>query len=748
MTARAEWVARTEPRDIAHWGSLPVMLGSITRAGVPIAPSFVISAAAVQEMLLEPKVKSAAEKIANEHDYKSPQHFAGVAKDLQKLIGSLNFSSTLAKEVQFLLTGMHEVTMLDAKKGMRLLARYCTVTGTEIVPSHTASVSNLRDLEKLVRELLLPLFELKALHHRITERHALLPEPGSILIEFAEPAHASGSAQCFDPIELDGNTIYIAAHFHESAAHGHDEHQDIYRFDRATLLPLTATQGSHRWRQTHEGTHHPAARTTAHHSDVLSDSERLTLARLTSQAQQALEQPTSFTWALAHRQFFITGASVMSEEQSTSAAPKNAQVPLAIGLTANLGLVTGRAVVLNGKHDWSQLRRGDVAVLRHLGVADKKHLYDVAGIVVATGQRVGPESSIAQQLGVPAVVGAHAATSMITTGQLVTLDATHGTVYAGTVQAPQPFIPQAPVTGTQVSLLLSDPLSVSRELLTEVDGVALIRGEFLLELAGTHPDDLVKKGRLPEYEAILSDVVGRIAELAFPKSVVYQFHDIHGSGVLHVLRAPDRHEPNPRLGMRGTRRLLHESDLFVAELRVLASLRARGLTNLEAMLPMVRSVTEYDEAWRAIETYWPRHETMPPLWVRCETPALAIVAEDLAARQPHGVCFDVPALAQLITGTDADNYQISHLLDQADQAVLDALSYAIGTLNAAAIHTSILAEGEDLRPEVIATAVRSGVSEVAVHRSDIAPVRRMIASIEQLLVVEHARSASVPSDSH
>ncbi len=741
MIARAEWIAGTEPSAAAHWGSLPVMLGALSRAGVPVAPSFVISAGAIQEMLLEPKLRNEAERIANDHDYKSPQHFAGVAKDLQKLIGKLSFPSKLSAELTFILTTLHEVTMLDAKKGIRVTARYCTASGSTVAPAHTGVVHNMRDLEKLVRELLLPLFELQTLHKRITERNSLLPEAGSVLIEYAEPAHASGVAQCFDPIELDGKTIYLTAHFHESAGSKHHTEQDIYRFDRATMLPLTLAHGTHRWRQTIEGTHHSAKRAEAHHAGVLSEAEQVQLARLTRQAQQAIEEPMSFTWVLAHRQFFITGAEPIQDTAPMQTVPSS-HVPLAVGLTANLGKVTGRATVITKKSDWSRIKPGDIVVLRHLAAADKKLLFDAAALIVETGTSVGGESQIAQQLGIPAIVGAHAATSMIGEGQLITVDATHGAIYAGTVTDPTPFVSHAPITGTQVSLLLSDPLSVNHDVLTEVDGVALIRGEFLLELAATHPDDLIKKGRLAEYEAILSDVVGRIAELAFPKAVVYQFHDIHSTGVLHMMKAPDRHEPNPRLGMRGTRRLLHESDLFVAELRVLAALRARGLTNLETMLPMVRSVSEYDEACRAIQQYWPQHEAMPPLWLRCETPALAIVAEDLATRQPHGVCFDVPALAQLITGTDAENYQVAHYLNQADQAVLDALGYAISTLNASGVHTSILAEGEELRPEVIATAIRAGVSEVAVHRADVEPVRRMIASIEQLIVVEHARSAS------
>jgi phosphoenolpyruvate synthase/pyruvate phosphate dikinase len=125
------------------------------------------------------------------------------------------------------------------------------------------------------------------------------------------------------------------------------------------------------------------------------------------------------------------------------------------------------------------------------------------------------------------------------------------------------------------------------------------------------------------------------------------------------------------------------------------------------------------------------------LWVKCETPGMLILMDELCQLDIAGVCFDVPALTQLIQGIDRENAQVAHHLDTTDHAVEQALFYAIRTCRAAGIPTMLVAEMDELRPEVIQSAVQAGVTGISVVPSFIPEMKAFLASVEQRMVLDH-----------
>src|SRR4029078_5982520 len=80
------------------------------------------------------------------------------------------------------------------------------------------------------------------------------------------------------------------------------------------------------------------------------------------------------------------------------------------------------------------------------------------------------------------------ATSKLRDGELVTVDATHGTVVSGaaaSTPAPAPAAttgsaPVRPTTATKLLVNLSEPSQVERAAALDVDGVGLLRAELMV----------------------------------------------------------------------------------------------------------------------------------------------------------------------------------------------------------------------------------------------------------------------------
>jgi pyruvate,water dikinase len=98
------------------------------------------------------------------------------------------------------------------------------------------------------------------------------------------------------------------------------------------------------------------------------------------------------------------------------------------GLGVSSGTVTGRARVILDPNDPIDLEPDEVLIARETDPAWTPLFLGAAGVIVEYGAIMSHAAIVARELGIPAVVGVDRATSEISTGTLVTIDGTTGTV--------------------------------------------------------------------------------------------------------------------------------------------------------------------------------------------------------------------------------------------------------------------------------------------------------------------------------
>jgi phosphocarrier protein FPr len=249
-------------------------------------------------------------------------------------------------------------------------------------------------------------------------------------------------------------------------------------------------------------------------------------------------------------------------------------------------------------------------------------------------------------------------------------------------------------------------------------GVGLFRTELLFMERKVLPSE-------DEQAAIYTELAWAFA----PRPVIVRTLDIGGDKPVAGIEFPE--EENPFLGWRGIRMCLDQPEIFRPQLKAL--LRAAVVGNVKVMLPMIADVSELKAAKALLEEC--RAELRDrgiafgaiELGVMMETPAAALLAEDLAAEADF-FSIGTNDLTQYIMAADRLNPRLAKLNRADHPAVMKAVALICEAARKGGIWVGVCGEAaarEDLIPEFI----RLGVTELSMSPSSIPRAKKRIVEL-------------------
>lgn len=177
-------------------------------------------------------------------------------------------------------------------------------------------------------------------------------------------------------------------------------------------------------------------------------------------------------------------------------------------------------------------------------------------------------------------------------------------------------------------------------------------------------------------------------------------------------------EENPMLGFRGASRYLSADfvDCFALECEAIKRVRnVMGLTNVEVMIPFVRTLEEGRQVIDLLAKHGLRQgENGLRVIMMCELPSNAVLADQFLDIF-DGFSIGSNDLTQLTLGLDRDSGVIAHLFDERNEAVKALLSMAIQTAKRRGKYVGICGQGPSDHADFAQWLVEQGIDSVSLN---------------------------------
>jgi len=485
---------------------------------------------------------------------------------------------------------------------------------------------------------------------------------------------------------------------------------------------------------------------------VLSDDQIIEVAKMGVKIEEHYQYPQDIEWAYDadDGKLYIVQSRPTLKEAPTEGEELEETEELEVilkGLGASPGVGAGKVVIVLDINDIDKVKEGDVLVTTMTNPDMVPAMKRASAIVTDEGGRTCHAAIVGRELGIPTVVGTKEATKKLKDGMLVTVDGTRGVVYKGIVKSlvkkekeekaeGKVVVAGAPlVTATEVKVNVSMPEVAERAAATGADGVGLLRAEHMILGIGAHP---IKEGKEEELVNKLVEGIRKVVEAFYPRRVWYRTLDAPTNEFRELPGGEDEPvERNPMLGWRGIRRGLDQPELLKAEFKAIKRLVDEGYDNIGVMLPLVSHPEQIRKAKEiALSVGLVPHKDVE--WgVMIETPASALIIEDLIKEGIDFISFGTNDLTQYTLAIDRDNERV---FDEKHPAVLKLIENVIKACKKHGVETSICGQaGSD--PKMVKLLVRLGIDSVSANPDAVELVRKTVAREEAKIRLEAARKA-------
>ena len=723
-------------------------LGELTQAQIPVPPGFVVTTSAYRAFLLDTGLDRRIAELVEGLNVEDDDALQDTACQVRAAIEEAPMPAALRAQIEAAYRELGEGPVAVRSSATAEDLAEASFAGQQ---STYLNIEGAAEVVDAVQRCWASLFEARAIFYRENAGWGHTEVDLAVPVQRMVQSQASGVMFTIDPISNDPERVVIEAAFGlgEAVVSGlvSPDHYEVGKSEESILQRQTFVQDrmlvrnpngtgggeTNIWRELSEA---DGGR------EKLSDAQVLELTRIGKRIERHYGSPQDIEWGWAEGRFYLLQTRpITTLAQPTGDlddAPTPSAEPLLSGSAASPGVAAGRVRVVADPAQTNLIAEGDVLVAEMTTPDFVPAMKRAAAIITEKGGRTCHAAIISRELGVPCIVGAAGARELAD-GLLITVDAASGQVYEGEHpelidwwrRQQQRSLAEAPETRTKIYVNLADPEIAERVAERAVDGVGLLRAEFIIARIGEHPRSFLDSGRGDEYVARLAEGLATIAGAFHPRPVVYRATDFKTNEYAN-LKGGAEYEPdeeNPMIGYRGAARYVREPDLFELELRALQQVRER-YPGLHLMIPFVRTTDELRQVIELVEGFGLRRADGFKIWIMVEVPANVWLLDEFIAQGVDGVSIGSNDLTQLTLGIDRDSERFADTFDERNPAVLKAIRSVIETAARCGVTVSVCGQGPSEHPDLAERLVEWGITSISVTPDVIERTRQLVADAE------------------
>ena len=500
---------------------------------------------------------------------------------------------------------------------------------------------------------------------------------------------------------------------------------------------------------------------------AITDDDVIELAKFARIIEKHYGRPMDIEWGKDGTDGKIYILQARPETVKSQQKSVEVQVKYSLGSKGRL-LAQGRAIgqkigqgevrVVQSAAEMDRVQPGDVLVTDMTDPNWEPVMKRASAIVTNRGGRTCHAAIIARELGIPAVVGCGDATERIMEGDKVTVSCAEGdtgNIYEGlleinTEEVTRGALPEIPV---KIMMNVGNPQLAFDFQSIPNKGVGLARLEFIINNnIGIHPKVVLEYPNVPGelrdaverlsagypsakafYERKIAEGVATIAAAFYPKKVIVRLSDFKSNEYRKLIGGVNYEpvEENPMLGFRGASRYIANqfAECFAMECRAMKFVRDEmGLTNVELMIPFVRTVDEARRVTEIMESHGlKRGVNGLRLNMMCEIPSNALLADQFL-EYFDGFSIGSNDMTQLALGLDRDSGLVAATFDERNDAVKALLSMAIRACRAKGKYVGICGQGPSDHADLAKWLMDEGIESISLNPDTVVDTWRRLAS--------------------
>jgi pyruvate,water dikinase len=740
------WFNEVTKKDIPVVGGKGANLGEMTNAGIPVPPGFIVTAAAYYDFIekagLHDKIKSLLDPI----DIRDSKQLQETAAKVQELITNANMPTETGKAIQ----------EAYVKMGKGLVAVRSSATAEDLPEASFAgqqatflNVEGEKDVVVAVQGCWASLFGARTIFYRQEQGFEHFKVGIAVPVQRMVQSVSSGVMFTIDPTTSNKDKITIEAvlGLGEMIVSG-DVTPDHYVVDKKSLKIIEKQIKKQEWKLVKKAGAH--GKTDNIKIDLtpeeqakqkIGDEDIVFLAKIGQTLEKHYDFPQDVEWAKEDGEIYI----VQTRPVTTIAKGKEAEhdidaTILLSGAPASPGVASGPVKIVPDPSQIDKVMEGDVLVAEMTTPDFVPAMKRAAAIVTDRGGRTAHAAIVSRELGIPCVVGSEKATTTLKDGQVITVDGSSGKVYAGKIEVQTNVKIRARgkiKTRTKLLANLAQPEIVDRVAMRDVNGIGLLRAEFMVAEIGEHPSAMIEEKRGQEFVDKLAAGLAKFAKAFHPRQVVYRTNDFK-SNEYKALKGGEKFEQdeeNPMIGYRGASRYITDIETFKLELDAIKKVREK-YENLWVMIPFVRTVKEMADTVKIMEEEGLKRSPTFKLWMMCEVPSNVILLDQFIDVGIDGISIGSNDLTQLTLGIDRDSARLAASFDERNEAVMISIEKVVKTCKIKGVTCSICGQAPSVYPEITEKLVEWGITSISVSPDMIDTTRDIIAKVEAKLGIQ------------
>lgn len=774
MTKRKSivWFEEVGKEDVGLVGGKGANLGEMTNADLPIPYGFIVTSNAYFEFIKGANLADKIRQILGIINYDNPTEIEQASDHISDLIMKAEMPKVLANEI------VEHYEELNQKEKEYLEKKSSVIDNTlakikglyeepPVAVRSSATAEDLPDasfagqqetflnvkgdtyLLQKVKECWASLFTARAIYYRQTKGFDHFKVGLAAVVQRMVQSDKSGIAFSIDPVTNDKKKIVIEAVFGlgEYIVQGKVT-PDHYEVDKNTLVIVKKQPAYQNLKFVRSGRGNREIKLNKKEGteQKLTDNEIREVSLLVKDIEEHYFFPQDIEWAIERGRVFIvqsrpitTVETKINANDALSGAGKDV---LLSGAPASPGIGVGHANIIMSPKEISKIKKGDILVAPQTNPDYVPAMKKAAAIVTEKGGRTSHAAIVSRELGIPAVVGAEGATKKIKDDMVVSVNGTTGDIFKGSIitksqleklEAKKHEDVKKIKTITKVYTNLAEPEIATETAKLDVDGVGLLRAEFMIAEIGTHPREFIKQKQQKLFINKLTSGLEKFAKAFNPRPIVYRATDFKTNEYRHLKGGSlyEPHEENPMIGYRGASRYIADPEVFSMELDALQAIWDKGYTNVHLMIPFVRVPWEMVRIREIIRDHGLLNYKGFKLWMMVEVPAAAIMLQEFIDLGIDGVSIGTNDLTMMLLGVDRDSAEVSNIYDERHPAVISILEHIVETCVDAGITCSICGQAASDYPEIVESLVRKGITSVSVNPDAVHRTRVLIHDIEK-----------------